>query len=400
MKKTDNFTKTIAVVMFAAAALYLFGWLWRSTHENMVTAPVEAVTITDSAQADGIAVREETLLTADKQYISVQAEDGKAVAKGAVLAVSMNSEAALSRMNHIAELKLEIQSLTAVLSGASSSESDAAARDADIRAAVLALSGSVARHDLTGVASSSMDLSTLVFQQDSAADGQSQLAALSKELAGLQSSGSGETADIKAAAPGIFTRNADGYEDLTPKSLENLTVSGLSAIFASRQPVASSVFGKLVTDAKWYFAADLDTAHAAMLTVGKTAYLEFPRYYNDRIPVKVESVSPADGGKCAVVFSCERALSDTLSMRRATAEILFSEVSGLRVPLKSVHVDEDGSYVYCLTAQRVEKKYVDILSTEDDCYIVSVGSEANSLRENDTLIVSGKDIYKGKVVDP
>lgn len=117
MKKTDTYVNIITGVLFVAVALYLFGWLWRSTHANIVTAPVDAVSITDSAQADGIAVRAETLLSSDRQYISVQAEDGKSAAKGEVLAISMNSEEGLSRMNHIAELKIEIQSLQTLLSG-------------------------------------------------------------------------------------------------------------------------------------------------------------------------------------------------------------------------------------------------------------------------------------------
>lgn len=400
MKKTDTFTKLIAGVLFAAVACYLFGWLWHSTHTNVVTAPVEAVSITDSAEADGIAVREETLLSSPRQYVSVQAEDGKSAASGAVLAVAMDSETALERMNHIAELKLEIQSLQTVLAGVSTADSDVTARDADIRAAVLSLSGSVARGDLTGAASASMDLTSLVFQVDSSAASQSQLDTLTKELAGLQRTGSADSTNVTAPAAGIFSRSTDGYEALNAEAVQNLTVARLETLFSAREDTAADVFGKLVTSPKWYFASEVDAGHAALLTAGKKVYLQFPRYYNDDIPAKVESISAAENGKCVVLFSSERALADTLAMRRATAQIVFSETQGLKVPLKAMHVDDSGTYVYCLTAQQVEKKQVKILSTEDDFYIVAVGTDSDALREGNTLIVSGKDIYKDKVIEP
>ena len=102
-----------------------------------------------------------------------------------------------------------------------------------------------------------------------------------------------------------------------------------------------------------------------------------------------------------MVFSTERALDDTLNMRVAAANIVFSEEDGLRVPLKAVHVDKDGkTFVYCLTAQQVEKKYVSILSTEKDYYLVSIDADADALREGNTVVVSGKDIYEGRVIEP
>lgn len=399
MKKTDNYTRLIAIVLFVAVACYLFGWLWNSTHTNIVTAPVEAVTVTDSVQADGIAVRDETLLSSDKAYVSIRAQDGKAVASGAVLALGMDSEAALERMNHISELELEIESLQSVLSGASGTGTDAAARDGDIRQAVLSLTGSVARGDLTGVASASMDLSTLVFQTDASQASQAQLEALQKELAGLQTAAA-DTQSVTASAAGIFSRSVDGYEALNSASVQNLTVTKLAAMLNSSQDTPSNVFGKLVTSDKWYFAANIDASHAALLKEGKTAYLQFPRYYSGDVAVKVVSISAAESGRCAVVFSTERALADTLSMRRATAQIVFSENQGLKVPVKAAHVDGDGTYVFCLTAQRVEKKYINIIKTEDEYYLVSVDADSAALREGNTLIVSGKNVYEGRVIEP
>lgn len=400
MKKTDAFTKALAVVLFAAAAIYLGAWLLRSTRESVVTAPVTRSSVSDSAQADGIAVREEQLLSADKQFVSVQAEDGREVSAGQTLATAMDSEASLQRMNHIAELKLEISSLETMLSGVTASSSDVTSRDADIRSAVLELSSSVARGEVSGVEGAALNLSALVFKTDAAADSEAKLTALKKELAGYSQSSIVGSDVLTAPDSGMFSESVDGYENVTPKMLENLTVSGLNKIMSAQTDVDVKVYGKLVTSYRWYFAAELDKSYAARLSVGKTVYLDFQRYTSEKIPAKVMGISAAEDGKCAVVFYTERALSDTLAMRKASAEIVFSEEDGLRVPLKSVHVDKDGTYVYCITAQQVEKKYVDIVSTEDDYYLVAIGEDANALREGNTVVVSGKDIHEGKVIEP
>ena len=55
----------------------------------------------------------------------------------------------------------------------------------------------------------------------------------------------------------------------------------------------------------------------------------------------------SSSGEVAVVFACNNALADTLAMRKATADVVYSEHTGLRVPLKAVHMDDDGqTFVY------------------------------------------------------
>ena len=62
-----------------------------------------------------------------------------------------------------------------------------------------------------------------------------------------------------------------------------------------------------------------------------------------------------------MVFACNNALADTLAMRKATADVVYSEHTGLRVPLKAVHMDDDGqTFVYVVTAAQLEKKTIEI----------------------------------------
>ena len=188
-----------------------------------------------------------------------------------------------------------------------------------------------------------MDLSSLLFGSTSGSISQGDLDALNAELHQLENAGAGR-GSITAPAAGLFTSTTDGYESLTPDMLENLTPDGVDALERTDAlPQPASAIGKLVTAKKWYFASVMNKADADRLNLNGSASLDFPQHYNGTVSATVMSKSePDSSGKVAVVFACNAALADTLAMRKTTADVVYSEHTGLRVPLKAVHMDDDG----------------------------------------------------------
>lgn len=139
--------------------------------------------------------------------------------------------------------------------------------------------------------------------------------------------------------------------------LENLTPDGVDALERTTPATPANAIGKLVTAKKWYFASVMNKADADRLNLNGSATLDFPQHYTGTVSATVMSKSePDDSGKVAVVFACNAALSDTLAMRKTTADVVYSEHTGLRVPLKAVHMDDDGqAFVYVVTAAQLEK---------------------------------------------
>ena len=103
----------------------------------------------------------------------------------------------------------------------------------------------------------------------------------------------------------------------------------------------------------------------------------------------------------AVVFSCDTALADTLAMRTVSANVVFDAYSGIRVPTEALQTDEDGeqAYVWVITAMQLERKNVSVLYQNEDFAVIARDSSANALREGNTVVVSGDDLYEGKVMD-
>lgn len=397
MKKTNTTINIAMAVLFAAMALYLGVYIFQSTQQSYVTAPAVVVTVNESGQASGCVVREEQLLTSDREYISFSVDNGKEVARGGEVAIGVSSPEALERASRVRELETEITYVSNLLSSMNNS-SGMTEQDTAVRSAILELSAAVGSGDTTGLDGICMKLSSLLFSGDAATVTQSDLDALQAELHQLQSAG-GNGGSITAPVSGLFTTVTDGYEGLTYADLADLTPDGVAALSERKTAVADNVIGKIVSSKKWYFAAAMQQADAERLSPGGSATLNFGRHYSKAINATVLSISDVVDGEVAVVFACNTALADTLAMREATAEVVYAEYTGIRVPLKAVHMDEDGNtYVYVITAGQLEEKRVEILYQTGDYCLVARGTESNSLREGNEIVVSGKRLTDGKVV--
>ena len=136
--------------------------------------------------------------------------------------------------------------------------------------------------------------------------------------------------------------------------------------------------------------------------------------------MKIERVDEAQDGACLVLLSSTRSLADTSMLRRQTVDIVFSSLTGIRVPKKAVRTEavevtdpETGEttakqiiVVYVLTAARAERKEIEILADDGDYYLVQAALPdvptdnqlKTALRAGDQVIVSAEELYGGKVM--
>lgn len=400
MKRTDRLSNFIAILLFLAFAVYAGASALHALRDTTVTAEAVAADMTLGGPANGIVIREETVLTSAERYIDVTARSGTKVAAGAALATAMRSEAGLQRASRMHELELEISRVSAALDELDSA-ADLTTRDETLRTVVRDLTGAVARHELTELDSSSLNLRSLLFSNSATGVSKAELRTLQRELDSLCSSSSTDAAVLTAEHSGIFSTLVDGYEYLTPADLADLTPETLNELTDAEADKPAGVYGKLVTSYRWYFAALMSEADAAQLKVGRTATLNFGRYYGADIYARVLSISEPADGSVAVVFRCDTALADTLAMRRVPANVVFETYSGIRVPAGAVQTDaETGeTYVWCVTAMQLERKKVELLYADDDFAVLARTSDADALRDGNTVVVSGTDLYEGKIME-
>ena len=399
MKRTDKLTHFIAFLLFAAVVLYVAAYAFRAMRNTTVTAEAVAVEVRPGGVANGIVIRDETVLTSGEPYIDVTAKNGTKVAAGAPLATAMRSQVGLERAKRLHELELEIARLSAALEEMNSAE-DLTTRDEALRAAVDQLTAAIARHELDELDSQALNLRSLLFTGSASGADEEELRALQRELDSLKNSSDGDTRQLSAGASGTFSTLVDGYESLSSGDLQGLTPDGLSQLLSREPEIPAGAYGKLVEDFHWYFAAAMSQEDAASLKEGRTATLNFGRWYGSDVYARVLSLSKPEDGMVAVVFSCDTALADTLAMRTVSANVVFDAYSGIRVPTQALQTDEDGQqYVWVITAMQLERKNVSVLYQNEDFAVIARDSSANALREGNTVVVSGDDLYEGKVME-
>lgn len=400
MKRTDKLTNLIAVLLFLAVALYVAAYAIHAMKNTTVTAQAVAAEVRPGGVANGIVIRDETVLTSGEPYIDVTAKNGAKVAAGAQLATAMRSQLGLERANRLHALELEISRISTALEELSSAE-DLTTRDEALRTAVDQITAAVARHELGDMDSQALNLRSLLFTGSASGADEAQLRALQRELDSLKNSSDGDTQLLCAETSGIFSTLVDGYESLSSGDLKNLTPAGMRQLLSLEPELPAGAYGKLVDGFRWYFAAAMSQEDAASLEEGRTATLNFGRWYGADVYAKVLSISAPEDGVVAVAFSCDTALADTLAMRTVSADVVFEAYSGIRVPVDALHTDDDGQqqYVWVITAMQLERKDVSVLYQDDDFAVVARSSDVNALREGNTVVVSGEDLYEGKVME-
>lgn len=330
--------KVVSGLVFLAMAAYLGVYLFQRVADPVQTALVVTATMSDSSTMSGLVVRDEVVLESAADYIDVIAEDGEKISVGQAVAVIYSSEDALGRAEELDDLEAEIASVQAALSGAQVAYA-AGDRDESILDALIGLSTSLRSDSLRAVDTRQSTLASLVFRKDVSDATEDYLAELEATYSSLLSASAGETSDIPATQSGTFVGVVDGYEGVNSEYVQDLTPDELREIIAADNEVSENAIGKLVLSYNWYYAAIVAEEDASRLEEGQTVRLSFGRYYSDVLSARVALVGKADedGEERLVLFSVDRGMIDMLALRAVSAELIYSEYTGLRVPLRGLY---------------------------------------------------------------
>ena len=348
MKKTDTLMKVVSALVFCAMAAYLAVSVVSKLIDPVQTALVVSATMSDSSPMSGLVVRDELLISGGAQYIDVIVDDGEKVSAGETIALIYGSESALDRAVRLDSLERDIENVSASLKTARGySGGD---REKSIRDALLDLSASVRSEAFNGVDTQQSVLGRLVFRTEVSDATEDYLRELQQSYNTLLASAAGDTSSIAAVETGTFSNLVDGYEGVSPDFVRDLTPDELREVIAADREIDPNILGKLITSFNWYYVAILDKDAADRLEEGDTVRLSFSRYHSGYLSARVDSLGRAEDGERLVLFSINKALTDMLAVRSVSADLIYSEYQGLRVPLKSLYryyagymTEEDGA---------------------------------------------------------
>ncbi|MBQ8263609.1 MAG: efflux RND transporter periplasmic adaptor subunit [Oscillospiraceae bacterium] len=192
--------------------------------------------------------------------------------------------------------------------------------------------------------------------------------------------------ELSAPAAGLYFASADGYEHLSPMDIQNADAETVAALISS--PARSSSGGKLILGKDWYFAALCP--QGIELLQGQRLRADFGLGELD-----CEVCSAGEG---FAVLRMDTFLARHGGLRLAKAEIKTDTLSGIAIPPEALRKDSGGSFVWVISAGRLEKKTVNILFAADGILLIREEPRPDALHVGDKLVIGGGELYEGKIL--
>ena len=212
---------------------------------------------------------------------------------------------------------------------------------------------------------------------------------------------------VEAPYAGYFYSTTDGYEStFSASKVESLTLAEFDKMLSS-QPTRYSdrAVGKMVSDFNWYIVCETTRDSLRYFTKGYSYYVNFP--YNDDISIKMtlsNVVSEVGSDRVLLVLETERIPEDFSFRRMQPVELVRSSYTGYRVPISAARLVDGKQGVYIMIGNTIEFREIDILLEMDGYYIVAEQDPVNNpdyaskLGLYDQIVVSGKNLYDGKLI--
>lgn len=400
----------ILLAIFALALIIeLCYHFFSSVSEDVETVPAVKVTAKLSLKGECFIFRDETIIPGggDGSICKYLVSNGDKVSDGQKIAeIVDNSDENRQKLAEIEKLKSEIACLEeALILSSETSIVDVEKKISDLRATLCDLSESGDKAAMSSVSSElSIALAASKIIRGELKNCRELISSLESQKSTLERSVSGKT--VKVDKSGSFYASVDGFEDLlSTATLDSLTLGDcVSAIESVRSGAPASrpeSVGKVVTSFDWYALCVVDNDRTSGFASGREYEIDFGTLSHKMTLVRV--IRSEEGDKMALLFESNKMPSAFDYPRLSSVSVVYGETDGYDLPAEALRVVGGVSGVYVLHGNVVEFRQIKILFGDDGAFFSEDGFEPDkghtALSRYDVVIVKGKDLYVGKIVD-
>lgn len=366
----------------------------------------EETTIEETIDFKGFALRDEKIIdTSASGTVIPLAHDGKRVANGDDIAVVCQNDDQAAAYTKLESLKHELERYKNINDPDGTQELSADKLNTKISDAYDDIMDAVttgAYDELPDALTAYADkCATKQILTDGSIDLSAKLTSLENEIAALTAQNINYSS-VKAPKSGYYINTIDGYESaLSYKDALSLTSQQIeSALNAEPAAVSGNSLGKIVESYKWYIVGETESQNSSYFKNSAKITVNFPKEGVNHVTMLVEKAD-TQGDKMTVVLSCSLMDETFANMRTEDMQIVTKSHTGYRVPSNVIRFDEDNNTgIYVLRGKIITFIPVEIIYTEDDFAIISSSSSnGKSVRLYDEVIIKGKDLEDGKVIN-
>ncbi len=376
---------------------------------DMSTVVVRSSTETTVLEMGGYVFRDETLIKSDyKGAVDYLVPDGVKLSAGQTYAQVYEQGNHSSIANMIAELDKRIEVIEAAISA-----KDSLSRlpeinhdlDAEYHSIMKRLSDGYIRGIDQDIEDITVDLGRVSLLTNEKTPLPNTLGYLKAERDRIKAAG-GSTALLAAEKSGYFYSSVDGCESIfTSEAALNMTHDLYLeySSFKSPENIDEGVVGKMVYDSQWWFVTMMPRSDAEMFEEGVRYRTTFTGGKRLEIPMVLEAKIEGAGSQVLLRFSSDRMPTGFDFERFQSAEVITESITGINVPKSATHRSGGNVYVYILKGSVVFERRLEIVYEGSDYYTAKDGVEGDEydtyLQSNDTLILDGKNLFDGRILD-
>ncbi len=392
--------------------VYLGVQIWNLSNRPYRTQTAAAATMTDSIQVEGVVIRQEQTIPQELAgVISYTVQDVQRVSAGTEVARVFDSASAARSFDAAAQLGADMDALRQAQTDGANAGTDVnlilsqVSEDLYEYIAVLQTGRFAGLDEVRAALSYSLNKLSIAVGRET--DFEGLLSSLQSSYDALAAQGVA-AASVGAPCTGFFFYDVDGYENLTPEQMFQLTPQQASELEQSWQRDLTPAVGKMVTSYRWYYLCVVPQSEAQRFSVGRAVTLAFTDAGVTEVAAAVESVSePDENGQVAVILCGEQMSSRFSGLRFEKAEVRFSAHSGIRLSRSALHINEEGEYgVYIKFGSLVRfRRITPIFETESYILVpLDPGADEykdlgpNEVKLYDDVIIEGTDLFDGKLL--
>ncbi|MGN0595522.1 MAG: HlyD family efflux transporter periplasmic adaptor subunit [Hominimerdicola sp.] len=374
--------------------------VYHIVYDRHETDEAVLVSINEDISFQGVVVRDEKVLTYDGGgVLDYLYSDGSKISVNSTIAQVYSSEDAISAKREIEKYEAEIENLERAQNPGTTNYVQPETLKSKIDSSYKELIYSSVKKDYSSMSDAKSNLSLVMNIYDivtkTEKDYDKRIAQLNAKISDLKSKASNPTREINASQAGYFVSYADGYENkLTLDSIDKLTENDIYEIVNSQQKAPENAIGKMFDDYSCKIVAVVDKDKR--ITEG--SYVDMTLSNSKNVySVLVDSVKEceSDENKVIIVLSCDRLDEALVSSRVLSAEIIFDEYTGIKVPRSAIRFQGEQKGVYVILGKEITFKKINVIYEGSDYVLSENTSDEEYLLLYDQIlleVVSSDDV--------
>lgn len=400
--------KRVASVLKVAAVVFVVIYLFAQVYSGLIN-PVTTDTVYihssySGYDTTGFIVRNETVISSKVDGIlSYEVSDGGRVAKGGTIATAYSNSLAADNRIKIEQLDKRIATLEKIQNYNDLNAVDLTSVNNSIHSAIMQIANSTQGGQVNATEHYDILLENMARRQiitGEATNFNTLLTTLKQTRDSLKASVGESGGRVVSPNSGYVIYTVDGYENTVKiDDMANLTADRLKSL--TPENVSSDSVCKIVSDYEWYIAAIIPFSESLNLKDGSSVTLRTSLQSVPELTATVKYINKQSvGSDAVVVFACDTMNFELAQTRNVDITIVYKQYDGLKVDNRAIRIVDGQKGVYVLLASQVRFVPVEVIWSGENFSIVKrEASEKKVLRIYDEIIVKGKNLYDGKIIE-